>query len=60
VATTQGNRACSVCDTVVPDDSPYCPVSALRGPLETENHSASDTCSELRFEHYAVRLGAER
>lgn len=59
MATTQGKRACSVCGTVVPDDSPYCPVCALRGINEPEINSASDTCSELRFEHYTVLKNEE-
>jgi serine/threonine protein kinase/Tfp pilus assembly protein PilF len=54
VAITQSKRACSVCDTVVPDDSPYCPVCALRGVLESKIDSGSDTFFELRFEHYQV------
>jgi hypothetical protein len=39
---------------VVPDDSPYCPVCALRGVLESKIDSGSDTFFELRFEHYQV------
>jgi Protein kinase domain len=54
VATTPAKRACSVCGTLLADDSPYCPVCALRGVLETESDSVSDTSSELRFEHYQV------
>jgi len=54
VATIQGKRACSVCGTLLADDSPYCPVCALRGAAETQSDSVSDTSSELRFEHYQV------
>jgi serine/threonine protein kinase/Tfp pilus assembly protein PilF len=54
VAITQSKRACSVCGTAVPYDSPYCPVCALQGALESKIDSASDTFSELRFEHYQV------
>ena len=55
MATTQGKRACPVCGTLVPDDdSAACPVCLLRGALETQSDSRSDTYSELRFEHYTV------
>jgi len=54
VATTPAKRACSVCGTLLADDSPYCPVCALRGAAETQSDSVSDTSSELRFEHYQV------
>jgi serine/threonine protein kinase len=54
VAITKSKRACSVCNTVVPDDSPYCPVCALRGALESNIDSGSGTFFELRFEHYQV------
>jgi TolB-like protein len=54
VATIQGKRACSVCGTLLADDSAYCPVCALHGILETQGDSVSDTSSELRFEHYQV------
>ncbi|HEY4813755.1 MAG TPA: protein kinase [Chthoniobacterales bacterium] len=54
MAITQSKRACSVCGTVVPYDSPFCPVCALQGALESKIDSASDTFSELRFEHYQV------
>jgi serine/threonine protein kinase/tetratricopeptide (TPR) repeat protein len=59
VATIQGKRACSVCGTLLPDDSAYCPVCALRGVLETQSDSASDISSELRFEHYTVLKDGE-
>lgn len=59
MAITRGKRACSVCGTVVPDDSPFCPVCALRDAVETELDSASDTCSELHFEHYTVLKNAD-
>ena len=54
MATTPAKRACSVCGTLLADDSPYCPVCALRGAVETQSDSVSDTSSELRFEHYQV------
>jgi len=54
VATTPAKRSCSVCGTQLADDSPYCPVCALRGVLETQSNSVSDISSELRFEHYQV------
>jgi Protein kinase domain/NACHT domain len=59
VATIQGKRACSVCGTLLPDDSAFCPVCALRGAIETQSGSASDISSELRFEHYTVLQNAE-
>jgi serine/threonine protein kinase len=54
VATTQGKQVCSVCGTLLANDSAYCPVCALRGPLETQSDSVTDISSELRFEHYQV------
>jgi hypothetical protein len=54
VATTPAKRACLVCGTQLADDSPYCPVCALRGVLEAQSNSVSDISSELRFEHYQV------
>jgi hypothetical protein len=54
VATTPAKRTCSVCGTLLADDSDYCPVCALRGAVETQSDSVSDTSSELRFEHYQV------
>ena len=54
MATTPAKRACSVCGTLLADDSPYCPVCALRGAGETQSDSVSDISSELRFEHYQV------
>ena len=54
MATTPAKRACSVCGTLLADDSAYCPVCALRGAVETQSDSVSDTSSELRFEHYQV------
>ena len=54
MATTPAKRACSVCGTLLADDSPYCPVCALRGAVETQSDSVSDTSSELCFEHYQV------
>ena len=54
MATTPAKRACSVCGTLLADDSPFCPACALRGAVETPRDSVSDTSSELRFEHYQV------
>jgi serine/threonine protein kinase len=54
VAKLQSKRACSVCGSVVPDNSPYCPVCALRGAQEPEIQSVSVSSSEFRFEHYQV------
>jgi serine/threonine protein kinase len=54
VATTPAKRACSVCGTLLAEDSAYCPVCALRGVLETQSDSVTDASSELRFEHYQV------
>jgi TolB-like protein/Flp pilus assembly protein TadD len=54
VATTPAKRACSVCGTLLADDSESCPVCALRGVLETQSDSVLATSSELRFEHYQV------
>jgi hypothetical protein len=59
VATTQGKRACSVCGTLLADDSAYCPVCALRMAVETQSDSVTDISSELRFEHYTVLQNAE-
>jgi hypothetical protein len=54
VATTPAKRACSICGTLLADDSAFCPVCALHGALETQSDSLTDTSSELRFEHYQV------
>ena len=54
MATTPAKRACSVCGTLLADDSEYCPICALRGAVETQSDSVLDTSSELRFEHYTV------
>jgi serine/threonine protein kinase/Flp pilus assembly protein TadD len=54
VATTPAKRACSVCGTLLADDSPYCPVCALQQALGTQSYSDSNSSSELRFEHYQV------
>jgi len=59
VATTPAKRACSVCGTLLADDSAYCPVCALRGVQETQSDSVTDPSSELRFEHYTVLRNAE-
>jgi serine/threonine protein kinase/Flp pilus assembly protein TadD len=54
MAKVESKRACSVCGTLLADDSAYCPVCALRGVLETQSDSVTDPSSELRFEHYEV------
>jgi len=54
VATTQGKQACSVCGTLLANDSAHCPVCALRGAIEPQSDSATDASSELRFDHYTV------
>jgi serine/threonine protein kinase/predicted ATPase len=59
VATTPAKRACSVCSTLLADDSGYCPVCALRGAVQTQSDSVTDISSELRFEHYTVLQNAE-
>jgi serine/threonine protein kinase len=59
VAITPAKRACPVCGTLLADDSPYCPVCALRGAVQTQSDSVLDTSSELRFEHYTVLQNAE-
>jgi serine/threonine protein kinase/Flp pilus assembly protein TadD len=59
VATTPAKRACSVCGTLLADDSAYCPVCALRMAVETQSDSVPDTSSELRFEHYQVLQNAD-
>ena len=59
MATTPAKRACSVCGTLLADDSPYCPVCALQQALGTQTYSDSDRSAELRFEHYTVLKNAE-
>jgi serine/threonine protein kinase/Tfp pilus assembly protein PilF len=59
VATTPAKRACSVCGTLLADDSPYCPVCALQQAFGTQSYSDSNSSSELRFEHYTVLQNAE-
>jgi hypothetical protein len=58
MATTPAKRACSVCGTLLADDSPYCPVCALQQALGTQSYSDSDRASELRYEHYTVLQNA--
>ena len=59
MATTRAKRACSVCGTLLADDSAYCPVCALQQALGTQTYSNSNSSSELRFEHYTVLQNAE-
>ena len=54
MATPQDKRTCSVCGTLLADDSEYCAVCAFHAALETQSYSVSDASSELRFEHYEV------
>jgi serine/threonine protein kinase/tetratricopeptide (TPR) repeat protein len=60
VATTPAKRACSVCGTLLADDSPYCPVCALRGALGAGRETLeldiepTPSLSAFRFEHYQV------
>jgi Protein kinase domain/NACHT domain len=60
VATIQGKRACPVCGTLLADDSPCCPVCALRGALDEEretvelNVDSTSSLSESRFDHYQI------
>jgi serine/threonine protein kinase/Tfp pilus assembly protein PilF len=54
VATPQDKRTCSVCGTLLADDSEYCAVCAFHAALETQSYPVSDPSSELRFEHYEV------
>jgi serine/threonine protein kinase/Tfp pilus assembly protein PilF len=58
VATTPAKRACSVCGTLLADDSPFCPVCAFQQALGTQTYSVSNSSSELRFEHYTVLQNA--
>jgi hypothetical protein len=54
VVKTKGDRVCPVCGTLLADNSDSCPVCALRGAVNPQTGSVSDTSSELRFEHYWV------
>jgi serine/threonine protein kinase/tetratricopeptide (TPR) repeat protein/RNA polymerase subunit RPABC4/transcription elongation factor Spt4 len=60
VATTPAKRACSVCGTLLADDSAYCPVCALRKALGEEHETAelnvdpTSSSSAIRFEHYQI------
>jgi serine/threonine protein kinase/Tfp pilus assembly protein PilF len=54
VTTPQDKRTCSVCGTLLADDSEYCAVCAFHAALETQSYPVSDASSDLRFEHYEV------
>ena len=54
MATTPAKRACSVCGTLLAEDSAPCPVCALQQALGTQTYSVSSDSSQLRFEHYQV------
>ncbi|MEY2604677.1 MAG: eukaryotic-like serine/threonine-protein kinase, partial [Verrucomicrobiota bacterium] len=55
-----GKRACSVCGTLLRDNTESCPVCALQGALGNDpatGESPSDPThspSQLRFEHYEI------
>ncbi|HXM01148.1 MAG TPA: hypothetical protein VN939_01005, partial [Chthoniobacterales bacterium] len=59
MATTPAKRACSVCGTLLADDSPFCPVCAFQQALGTQTYSVPNSSSQLRFEHYTVLQNAE-
>jgi serine/threonine protein kinase len=59
VTPSPARRACSVCGTLLADDSPFCPVCAFEQALGTQTYSVSDSSSGLRFEHYTVLQDAE-
>jgi serine/threonine protein kinase/Tfp pilus assembly protein PilF len=59
VATSPAKRACSVCGTLLADDSAFCPVCAFQQALGTQTDSVSNSFPELRFEHYTVLQNAE-
>jgi serine/threonine protein kinase len=54
--TTKDIRACSVCGTLFPDGSEFCPVCALRGALGDERPVGEQTLSvfPLRLDHYEI------
>jgi len=60
VATTPAKRACSVCGTLLADDSAYCPVCALRGVVDAGRETLkldiewTPSSSAFQFEHYQV------
>ena len=59
MATNPAKRACPECGTPLPEEAEFCPVCALRQGIETESNPGTDTCCELRFEHYTVLQNAE-
>jgi serine/threonine protein kinase len=59
VSTTPAKRACPVCGTLLPEESPLCSVCALRSALETQSDSVTNGSSDLRFEHYMVLQNPE-
>jgi hypothetical protein len=59
VATTPAKRAYPECGTLLPDESEFCPVCALRGAVEPQRDSVSAISSELHFEHYQVLKNPE-
>jgi hypothetical protein len=54
VAATPAKRACSVCGTLLADDSAYCSVCALRKAIAPATESPSAVSSDLCFEHNQV------
>jgi serine/threonine protein kinase len=59
VATSPAKRTCSVCGTLLADDSPFCPVCAFEQALGTQSYSVSNGSSGLRCEHYTILQDAE-
>jgi serine/threonine protein kinase len=62
VATSPAKRTCSMCGTLLAEDSAFCPVCAFQEALRTQTYlvsNSSSSSSELRFEHYAVLQNAE-
>jgi serine/threonine protein kinase/Tfp pilus assembly protein PilF len=57
--TTKAKQTCSICGTLIPVDSAFCPVCALRAALENEDVTEAFpepalSGSPLRFEHYEI------
>jgi hypothetical protein len=56
---TNSKRVCEFCGTVLNEQSPSCPVCALRGAISPATESLADISSELRFEHFTVLKNSE-
>ena len=58
-------RACSVCGTLFPDSSDWCPVCALRAALRNEspdNNPVGEptlSTSQLQLDHYEILTGED-